>query len=74
MPIALIDKQLTFAQVAELIGCSVKTVHRLVDSGELRAYRYGKRVIRITREDLMSLLKEVNPKTFAKEHGESSDE
>ena len=60
MPQAL-EKQLTFAQVAELINCSQRTVRRLVDSGQLKAYRYGQRIVRVDPLDVAKLREPVTP-------------
>lgn len=41
---------------AEWLGVSVKTIRRLVASGELPAYRLGRRLIRIREADLQASL------------------
>nr|PKY80878.1 hypothetical protein CYJ35_03605 [Pseudoglutamicibacter albus] len=40
---------------------STETIRRLINRGELRAYRYGPRLIRIDANDLLALREEVNP-------------
>ncbi|MCK1801487.1 helix-turn-helix domain-containing protein [Brevibacterium sp. R8603A2] len=64
-----ITPELTIAQAAEITGTSAPTIRRWISNGELRAYRYGKRVIRIAYDDLMKLRREVNPTTFTKQNG-----
>jgi excisionase family DNA binding protein len=50
----------TVAEAAELLGVSVKTVHRLIDRGELPAFRIASsRVIRIHLSDLQALLRPI---------------
>jgi excisionase family DNA binding protein len=44
-------------EAAQLLGCSVWTIRRLVDSGELRLVRFGaKGWRRIPREDVERLI------------------
>lgn len=64
-----ITPELTIAQAAEITGTSVPTIRRWISNGELRAFRYSKRVIRIAYDDLMKLRREVNPTTFTKQNG-----
>lgn len=52
---------LTIAQVAELTQTSATTVRRWIARGELRAYRFGSRNIRIDLADLDKMRKQVNP-------------
>lgn len=61
--------QLTIADVAELTGTSDSTVRRWIADGELRAYYFGKRAIRIDPADLRAMRKEVNPVTFSHVNG-----
>ncbi|OAV63121.1 helix-turn-helix domain-containing protein [Enteractinococcus helveticum] len=61
--------QLTIADVAELTGTSDSTVRRWIADGDLRAYYFGKRAIRIDPADLNAMRKEVNPATFAHVNG-----
>lgn len=60
-----LERQLTIAEVADLTGTSQPTVRRWIARGQLRAYRYGPRNIRIDPADLRAMRKEVNPITFA---------
>ena len=45
--------QLTIAEAAELVGVSRDTIRRMIGRGQLKAYRYGVRVIRIDEADLL---------------------
>lgn len=47
--------QLTIAQAAEWLQCSPYTIRRMIARGEVRAYRYGQRVIRIDPADLRKI-------------------
>ncbi|ROR53274.1 excisionase family DNA binding protein [Luteococcus japonicus] len=49
----------TIAELAEQWGCSDKTVRRLISSGQLPAYRVGKRLIRILQEDADSFARRI---------------
>jgi excisionase family DNA binding protein len=44
---------------AEELGVSERTVRRMISEGHLPGYRVGKRVIRIKREDLDSLIRRI---------------
>ena len=44
-------------QAAETIPCSESTIRNLIARGDLPAYRFGPRMIRIRRQDLEGLLK-----------------
>lgn len=57
------EQHLNIAQVAELTGTSDATVRRWIAAGDLRAYYFGKRAIRIDPADLRAMRQEVNPVT-----------
>ena len=42
----------TTEEVAEILQCSIWTVRRMVDAGEIKALRIGKRSLRIDPADL----------------------
>lgn len=63
--VSQLEQQLTIAEVAEITNTSAPTVRRWISRGELRAYRYSPRVIRIDPADLRAMREEVNPATFA---------
>jgi len=42
----------TIDEAAEILHCSARSVHRMVTSGALRAFRVGKRGWRITSDAL----------------------
>jgi excisionase family DNA binding protein len=47
---------LTVAQVAEQTNLSVRTIHRYIESGRLRAFKLAPRVIRIDPDDVAEQL------------------
>ena len=57
-----LTEQLTVAQVAEILQTSEITIRRMIQRGELPAYRFGKsRIIRIDNADLLKLRRPVTP-------------
>jgi excisionase family DNA binding protein len=50
---------LTLADAADRMGVSTATLRRRITDGQLRAFRMGKRLIRIRVEDLDRMLKEI---------------
>ncbi|MGW5854937.1 MULTISPECIES: helix-turn-helix domain-containing protein [Micrococcus] len=54
MPHSLTN-QLTIAEAADRLQVSAVTVRRMIARGELNAYRYGPRLIRIDPADLLAL-------------------
>ena len=48
---------LPLQQAAEESSCSVSTLRNLIARGDLIAYRFGPRMIRVRRQDLEALLK-----------------
>ncbi|MFK7423877.1 MULTISPECIES: helix-turn-helix domain-containing protein [Micrococcus] len=68
----MFEQQLTLDEVAILTSTSVQTVRRWIARGELRAYRYGPRALRIDPADLRAMRSEVNPVTFAAVSGDAS--
>ena len=46
-------------QAAQLVGVSVDTLRRRIRSGELPAYRFGERLIKIRVEDLDNLVRPI---------------
>lgn len=55
---------LTIAQAAEITGVSTSTVRRWIARGELRAFKFGPRAVRIDPDDLNAVKQQVNPVTF----------
>ena len=49
----------TLAQAAERTEVSVKTLRRRISAGQLTAYRYGPRVIRVDPHDVDRLMRPV---------------
>ncbi|MFC4430552.1 helix-turn-helix domain-containing protein [Citricoccus alkalitolerans] len=60
-----LEQQLTIKEVAEITGTSTQTVRRWIQRGELRAYFYGARALRIDPADLRKMRREVNPATYS---------
>jgi len=50
---------LSIPQAAEIMGVCDKTVRRHIAAGRLRAYRCGKRLIRVRIEDIENLMREI---------------
>ena len=48
---------LPLQQAADEASCSVSTLRNLISRGDLTAYRFGPRLIRVRRKDLEALLK-----------------
>ena len=51
-----LHEMLPLQQAAEVAACSVSTLRNLIARGDLTAYRFGPRMIRIRRQDLEALL------------------
>ena len=51
------DRTLTLAAAADRTGISVKTLRRRIADGSLPAYRTGRRIIRVSPEEVDGLLK-----------------
>lgn len=49
----------TLAQAADRTGVSRITLRRRIASGELRAYRIGRRIVRVRPEDVDRLLRAI---------------
>ncbi|WP_182359707.1 helix-turn-helix domain-containing protein [Tomitella gaofuii] len=49
---AVAAEYVSIATAAELTDCSIRTMRRLIASGELRARRVGPRMLRISRAEL----------------------
>ncbi len=47
---------MSIREAAAYMGTSTRTITRLVVSGDLEAYRFGQRLIRLRRSDLDALL------------------
>lgn len=60
---------LSIKEAAEYTGTSESSVRRWIARGELRAFKYGHRAIRIEIADLRKMRREVNPATYSAMHG-----
>jgi excisionase family DNA binding protein len=49
----------TLGAAAERLGCSQRTVRRMVSRGELHAYRVGQRMLRLDSDELDALARVV---------------
>ncbi len=47
---------LTAKEVALLLGCSLRTVYRLIDNGTIKAVNLGERMTRVKRADLNNIM------------------
>ena len=52
-----LPKRLSIKQAAEYHGVCDRTIRRAIADGRLKAYRVGKRTIRIDRDSLLALEK-----------------
>jgi excisionase family DNA binding protein len=52
-------KKISMATAAGDVGSSKRTIQRLIASGELRAYRLGKKLVRVDADDVAALLKPI---------------
>ncbi len=50
---------ISIAQAADAMGVCDKTVRRHIAAGRLRAYRCGKKLIRVRIEDIERLMREI---------------
>lgn len=56
-----VDSQWTVQDTANYLACSQDTVRRMIARGELKAYRYGPRLIRIDPKDVRRRRRQVTP-------------
>ena len=60
MTTTISDAQLlSIAQAAEILGLSTKTIRRRIATGDLPAYRNGRRLIRVKASDLNRLFRRI---------------
>lgn len=64
-----LGQQLTIAEVADLMGVSDSTIRKWISKGQLRAYRYGPRMIRIDEKDVINMREQIAPTTFKHVNG-----
>lgn len=50
---------INITQAADVLGVCDKTVRRHIAAGRLRAYRCGKRLIRVRTDDIENLMREI---------------
>jgi excisionase family DNA binding protein len=71
MPKSKPNPTLSIAQAADLAGVSKTTIRRRIESGELKAYRFGPRLLKIDTADIETLFSPANPQ--AVEHINQQD-
>jgi excisionase family DNA binding protein len=54
-------KMISLDAAAERVGASKRTVRRLISTGQLRAYRIGRTMVRVDSDDLATLFKPIAP-------------
>lgn len=47
---------LTVHDVSKIVGCSLRTIYRLIDNGTLKAFNFGERLTRIKRSEIDKIL------------------
>lgn len=65
---APLEQQYTRAEVAELLGVGESTVRKWINEGQLRAYRYGARLVRVDAADVRRFRTQLNTPTYARAH------
>lgn len=60
---------LTIQEAADVSSVHYSTIRRWIASGQLRAYKFGPRAIRIDPTDLQAMAEPANPITFHHVHG-----
>ncbi len=59
-PTKVPDRRLaTIADAADYAVCSCKTIRRRIADGTIRAYRFGKRAVRVDLDDVDGALREI---------------
>jgi excisionase family DNA binding protein len=58
-PVEPLGRLMSITQVADYLGIGEKTVRRFISSGELPAFRLGKRAIRMHEKDVQALLRRI---------------
>jgi excisionase family DNA binding protein len=56
-----VGKMMTLDEAAERVCASKRTLRRFISSGELKAYRLGKQLVRIDSDDLAALFTPIVP-------------
>ncbi len=58
---------LSVREVSTLLGCSIRTVHRLIENKILNGVNLGERLTRVKRSELNKILEQPNSESFSKE-------
>ena len=56
------EKMVTKADAAKLVGVSVKTIDRWIITGKIKAYRLGPRLVRIVESSVLDVPKLILPR------------
>ena len=64
---------LSVREVATLLGCSLRTAYRLIDTGTLTGVNLAERMTRVKRSDINKLLEKPQPRKLAPTQYEVSD-
>ncbi len=54
-----IPQYVSIEDAANLLGCSTRTIRRLIASGELTGFRLGKRMLRVNLADVQATLRPI---------------
>jgi len=54
--VATTVRLLTLSDAADILGCSSKTIRRYIAAGRLTGYRVGPRLVRVSGDDVDSLM------------------
>jgi excisionase family DNA binding protein len=55
------EKMVTKADAAKLVGVSVKTIERWIGEGKIKAYRLGPRLVRIDEGSVLNVYERILP-------------
>lgn len=61
---------LSVAQIAEYMGVHSSSVHRWIASGDLTAYKAGKKMIRVHRADFLNFFHQLTPSEYVWNYAE----
>jgi excisionase family DNA binding protein len=51
---------LSVKDIALLLGCSIRTAYRLIDTGKIRAVNLSERLTRVKRSELNKIMEQIN--------------
>ncbi|CVN88463.1 helix-turn-helix domain-containing protein [Micrococcus luteus] len=62
----------SIAEFADILNVGPSTVRRMIARGDLKAYRYGPRIIRIPADELQRIARPVTPLADLRASGEAA--